>query len=271
MMAKNVLAAVLAVLSILALTGCIEWEKDGEHLMSAKPEAALKADVAPSKIEAAHVEKMSDYRQKYYKALEELAEFYDKSGNYLKSEWARKELYAVRTMPRYRYIIEAEVAGPSLRATDVVQEANDLYAEAMADYKKAKELILIVDDKLMRVSLNKFNELIKTYPTSDKIDDAAFTAGKIYEHFKDYEIAVLYFKRAFQWDAETPHAARFKAAYILDRRLRRRGEALELYRQSLEIETQHTNYNKIAQERIDYLTAPKPGQDVEAGDEPETN
>jgi tetratricopeptide (TPR) repeat protein len=107
---------------------------------------------------------------------------------------------------------------------------------------------------MLRLALDKYNQLIKKYPTSDKIDDAAFRAGGIYEYFKDYTIALLYYQRAYQWDPDTIHPARFKAAYILDKRLHRRAEALELYQQVAKKKGQHGKYKVFAENRIRELT-----------------
>jgi tetratricopeptide (TPR) repeat protein len=78
-----------------------------------------------------------------------------------------------------------------------------------------------------------YTQLIRQYPTSDKIDDAAYQVAEIYESFKNYEIALLYYQRAYQWNPETPHPARFHAAVLLDKRLHRRDEALELYQEAV--------------------------------------
>jgi len=69
----------------------------------------------------------------------------------------------------------------------------------------------------------------------------------------DYEIAITSFKRAFQWDPDTPHPARFSAARILDQRLHRNAEALQLYQQAVKIEGQFDKYRKwreFAEKRI---------------------
>jgi tetratricopeptide (TPR) repeat protein len=107
------------------------------------------------------------------------------------------------------------------------------------------------------LALDKYNQLIKKYPTSNKIDDAAYKAGGIYEYFKDYSIAVLYYKRAYQWDPMTIHPARFRAAYILDRRLARRVEALELYEEAIKTEGRYeklVTWREFAEKRVKELS-----------------
>jgi tetratricopeptide (TPR) repeat protein len=108
----------------------------------------------------------------------------------------------------------------------------------------------------MQLALNKCNDLIQEYPTSDKIDDAAYLAGEIHEYFGDYSIALLYYKRAVQWNANTPHPACYRAARILDYKLTDRGQALQLYREALDKESDMINVADVQQRIVDL--APEP-------------
>jgi len=114
------------------------------------------------------------------------------------------------------------------------------------------------------MALEKYNQLISKYPTSDKIDDAAFRAAGIYEHLKDYTIAVQYYQRTFQWDPQTAYPARFKAAYLLDTQLARRAEALQIYQEALSKITksdEHRQWVALAEQRVKELSGeakPKP-------------
>jgi tetratricopeptide (TPR) repeat protein len=180
----------------------------------------------------------------------------------MKLGWAENELKMLNEIPQYNYIIEASVAGPELKATNSDNSANYLYDEARKIEKTAKRLSLIaVDENLLRVALDKYNQVIKQYPTSDKIDDAAFRAGGIYEHFMDYSIALLYYQRTYQWNPATIYPARFKAAYILDEYLSRRAEALELYQQALQKENLGKELTAIAEKRVAELS--KSGESLE--------
>jgi len=199
------------------------------------------------------VEHVAANRQAYRQGLELLIGHYTKTGNDMKLAWAKRELAGLCTIPQYRYIIQAEVAGANLKATTSIPDADNLYKDAVDIYEKARFFVL-VDEKLLRVVLDKFNQLIAKYPSSDKIDDAVFKAGQIYEHFKDYSIALLYYKRAFQWDENTIYPARYRAARILDRELHKRDEALALYRQAVEKESRHYQLKCAAEQRIRELT-----------------
>ena len=207
------------------------------------------------------VEGMAAHRQAYRGALETLAAHYEEMGNNMKLQWAQKELQAFDEMPQYKYIIEAAVAGSDLRAVASIPEADELFGEAEDLYKEAKKLVVIKDKDLLYLALDRYNQVFRKYPTSDKIDDAAFQAGAIYEHFKDYSIAEMYYERAYQWDPATVHPARFKRAYILDNKLSNKGEALMLYQEALDKDMQEGRYQQwkvYAQRRVAELSKTAP-------------
>jgi len=256
-MARIVLTAVLIVL-LNVLAGCETIDSGRSQLVPAQTGSAPIIKVATGS-EADIIEQVAVNRQAYQEGLELLIKHYARTGNNMKWTWAKKELAALDAMPQYKYIIEAEVAGPVLKASTSIPEADMLYDDALRLEKKAKRLIVIRDENLLRLALNKYNQLIRKHPSSDKIDDAAFKAGGIYEYFKDHTIALLYYQRTYQWDAGTIHPARFKAAFVLDKRLHRRAKALELYQQAVKREGLKESYKEFAEKRIKELT--KSGED----------
>jgi len=262
-MARIVLTAVLIVL-LNVLVGCSGPDKGRGQLIpaSVKKSGYIGEVKAGQKEEIDTVEQIAINRQAYRHGLKSLIGYYNKVGNNMKLHWAEKELAALNAMPQYKYIIEAEVAGPKLKATASIPEADELYGDAVRLEKQGKRLIVIKNNDLLRLALDKYNELIKKHPSSDKIDDAAYRAGKIYEYFKDYSIALIYYKRTYQWNDETPYPARFKEAYILDQQLHRRAEALELYQQAVKAikkEGEHKEWKIWTEERIKELTESKEG------------
>jgi len=106
----------------------------------------------------------------------------------------------------------------------------------------------------LRLALRRYNQLIRKHPSSDRIDDAAYRAGRICEHFKDYTIAILYYQRAYQWDPKTAYPARYRRACILDEHMHRRAEALKLYQESLKKEKLSKKRKEFIEERIIELT-----------------
>jgi len=217
---------------------------------------AAEADqVVGSTDEVDLVEQVATHRRSYRRSLELLVTHYTVVGDNRKLRWAQEELRALDRMPQYRYIIDAQVMPADLRAATRIPVADELYLDAVETQRQAEPIGILKDEELLRVALSKYNALIRQYPNSDKIDDAAYRAAGIYEYFKDYEIALLYYQRAYQWDPDTPYPARFRAASVLDRRLRRRGEALELYQEAVLREgDQYDEWKMYGERRIRELS-----------------
>jgi TolA-binding protein len=253
----RIFLTIILIMLLNVLTGCFELPEEKTHFIpmeEAQPAPApVTALAEPGEIDI--IEQLAANRQAYRQALELLTDYYSESGNHMKLTWAQRELDGLAAVPRYRYLLEAELAGPDLRAAVSIPHADELYEDAMNSYKKARGLVIFVDEKQLRIALDKLNQLITKYPSSDKIDDAAFTAGEIYEHFKDYSVAAVYYNRAHQWNPDTAYPARFKTAYVLDKFLMQRAAALRLYRQAMERElVEYPQYREFVQKRIDELS-----------------
>jgi tetratricopeptide (TPR) repeat protein len=244
-MARTILTVWL-ILLLNVLVGCYDVDSGRSQFLPTTMKTVSVVDVGEADI----IENMAAGRSAYRRYLESLVTYYKRTGDNMKLNWAKNELEMLNEIPQYNYIIEASVAGADLKARDPISSANYLYDEACKIEKTAKRLGLIVDENLLRVALDKYNQLIKQYPTSDKIDDAAFRAAGIYEYFKDYTIAVLYYQRTYQWDPATIYTPRIKAAYILDEHLSRRAEALELYQQALAEENLGKEQKALAEKRV---------------------
>ncbi len=262
-MARILYATVLITLLNL-LAGCPDpYRPDSRRVPETGREGGFYPPAGASEIDLA--EKVQISRQTYQQDLEHLVGYYSRSGNNLKLEWARKELNALRTMPKYKYIL-GPTPGQEYQATTSVPEADNLYYDARELEREARPMgtgrVLTDKDKL-RLALQKYEQLIKNHPSSDKIDDAAFYAGVILEELGDYVVALDYYKSAFEWDAETPYPARFKAAYILDRHLHRYDEALDLYNEALQIEARydrHRQWKDFAEQRVRELQKLEEGE-----------
>jgi tetratricopeptide (TPR) repeat protein len=205
------------------------------------------------------VEKMASNRQAYQHSLQTLIQYYDASGNHQKVIWAKQELTALNRIPQYQYNIEAQVMPANLKATERIPAADQLYNEAEKLNRDAGVIPVAVtkDEEMLRAALGKYGELISRYPTSDKIDDAAFKMGRIHEGFRDFAIALAYYQRAYQWDPATPYPARFKAAEMLDKKLHRRAEALPIYQEAIVKEAQFTDLKLMAERRVEQLNTSK--------------
>jgi tetratricopeptide (TPR) repeat protein len=260
--------ALLLVFTSIALyqTGCHQ-----RQLYETYKSPDVFEQITPSaQTEIALAETVSQKRMEYRVELEKLKSYYEQSGNQLKIGWVNRELKFIDDAPRYRYILQAEVAGSDLRAKDIVPKADAIYYKAVKRYETACIFPLpgtpiltgktLISRRRLQIALNWFNEVITEYPTSDKIDDCAWYAARIHEFFEDYSIAVLYYKRAFQWDPATPYPARYCAAKLLDYKLMEKDQAVQLYRESLDREEAYHNNNAAIEKRIQQLT--NPGKDV---------
>ena len=254
-MARTILTAVLIVL-LNVLVGCTGVDSGRSQVAPAYPGKVPVISITDTD-ETALIEHVALNRQAYRQGLELLIKYYTRMGNNMKLQWAKKELVGLDSVIQYNYIVEAETKA-NLKADTSISEADALYDEALQIEKKAETLFL-KDEKMLRLALTKYNQLIEKHGSSDKIDDAAYRAAGIYEHFKDYTLAVLYYKRVHQWDRYTVHPAKYRAAKILDKRLHQRTEALELYRQVIGDEAVPMNYREYAELRIAELTKSEEG------------
>jgi len=183
------------------------------------------------------VEKLAAVRADYKRLLKLLEQWYLDKGYYQKSRWAARELNDVLHVKTYPYLTVTDIQRTDLTPAESIPEADALYEKAKRLYEEGQILPFMNDKRKLKESLALFKQLIKTYPTSDKIDDAAFYAGELSkEYFNDNEQAVRYYELAMKWDPKTPHPVRFQCAVIYDFRLHNRAKALEMYRRVLEEE-----------------------------------
>jgi tetratricopeptide (TPR) repeat protein len=251
----RIVVTAATILLLSALVGCQEPNRGTSTTLPrgpyTEPGANIPVEQAAAADEIDLVEQLAAHRQAYRRALEMLIRYYDVAGNNMKLTWAREELEGLDRVRQYRYIVEMP---PDLKATDRIEAADAVFNEARDMERKAGTLPILKNEELLRAALGKYTELINKYPTSDKIDDAAFQMAGIHEYFKDYTLALSFYQRTYQWDPATPHPARFKAAWVLDDKLHRRAEALKLYQESVLKESLDANQKAFAERRIRELS-----------------
>ncbi len=198
-------------------------------------------------------EKLLIARRDYQKSLENLRAYYLQTGDVERAKWAEEELRQYHRLPMHAYRLELDVPPPNLSGNVNVPEANKLFTRAM-QYKDKGWGNDYVDNQRRAEIL--FQEVLTKYPQSDKISDASYMLGDIYESkaYKHYRRAAQYYERCFQWNPRTQYDARIRAARLYDRQLHERARALELYR---EVTTHETDPHRIqeATRRITELSA----------------
>lgn len=204
------------------------------------------------------VEAVISRRDNYISSLRRLQAFYAANGHAVKDSWAVFELKGLKRVKKFRYLMDSEVPTGALRGTESIAAADELFKNARSVMSRAGgDIPGVYRQDLMIEAAQMLRDLIEKHPTSDKIDDAAFFCGEIHkEYLKGQElIAVKWYERAWTWNPETPHPARFQAAVVNDYRLHDRDRALELYHAVVNDETYITSNVRFAMRRIHELTA----------------
>lgn len=257
-----------AVLTII-VAGCNTdpiWEPrqetEGPVARMDRPEGLDLPDIALGNVtEPDLVEQMMTHRAMYHRTLSALHDYYRDRGYESKRLWAARELAELKRVKPYRYVVAAEVPQRSLNPTQGVAEADAMYDRGLTLMKEGGAGIpIIYREQKMKQALQMFRELIDRFPSSDKVDDAAFYCGEIHkEYFNgDERLAVAWYERAVQWNPSTPHPVRFQAAVIYDYRLHDRDRALEFYRRVLAEERDNSSNLSFATKRIDEITRDNP-------------
>jgi tetratricopeptide (TPR) repeat protein len=176
------------------------------------------------------VEQLRFARKQYQRSLEQLRAHYKNAGDLERMRWAEDELRQYHRILKPAFRPELEVPPPTLQARENIPEANKLLLRAM-QYKDRGYGVEYTDNQRRAELL--LQQLITQYPQSDKIGQAAYNLGDLYESkaYKQYRLAAAYFERAFQWNPYAASDARLRAARLYDRQMLDRGRAIELYRE----------------------------------------
>lgn len=189
------------------------------------------------------VQKLLVARKEYQTTLEQLRLLYIRAGDMERARWAEDELRQYHRIPKFAFRLDLDVPPPSLTGKDNVPEANQLFIRAMSFKDKGWSTDNVDNQRRAEILLQ---ELLTRYPNSNKISDAAYMLGDIYEKppYKMYRRSAAYFERSFQWNPGTTYDARLRAARLYDRQTLDRARAMELYREV----TTHTADPKQLQE-----------------------
>ena len=221
----RILAGVVVCAAISALLFLLAFGRAGEAQNTPKPPNDAEKLAGD---EVSMSEQVVAARDRYLKDLAKLLAFYERTHNDFKALMAKEELDGLRKVVQYDYIIVAESLGPNLKPAKNIPEAEKLYADARS-LDTAVGTVEQMDGNKRR-ALTIYNDLLARYPESIRIADSAFYAGQIYEStVKDYFSAIVYYQRTYQWDPQTPHAARILAGRLAYLKIKDMRRAKEFY------------------------------------------
>ncbi len=254
----------LSLLGCLALFGfaaCNQPNKasDGQSAGGLRLHLPDISVVAADEVEL--VKQVLSHRAEYHRKLRQLRDYYREHGFEMKRRWAEFELDGFEKVRPYAYVNERDVPAEALKPTRQDAGADALYDRGMDLMREGGHGLPIPHrPKVLAEAYKTFVSMIERYPSSDKIDDAAFQCGEILrDHFPGQDAhAVRWYERSLAWDAQTPHPARFRAALLYDFRLDNRERALELYHRIVADGAGDDSNIRVCKGRIEELTAAPP-------------
>jgi tetratricopeptide (TPR) repeat protein len=186
------------------------------------------------------VEGMSGHRVAYMAYLEAMVAYYTRAGEYMKQVSAERELRDFSNGRKFVYLMSADLPPSSVtQPKEKIAEADALFRDGLNYFNKGRIVGIpgAYSPDQMRMAFQKFDTLIRQYPTSDRVAEAFFYAGFILKEYLKQDLqAIEYLKRAYVADPKLQQPAHYERAVVLDYRLGRRDEALEEYRKVLEFE-----------------------------------
>ena len=179
--------------------------------------------------EKEYVDAVIERRKAYREALSKLRQLYLNIGNAERVEWASSELKDLDAGRHYRFMSPVDTLSPDMSPTKVIQVAEDLYKKAEA--LRAQMLPPWGKEARLKEARNLYLKLIRKYPESRRLSDAAFALGDIMGgmYFREYESAAKYYKLSFQWNPKTRLPARYQAGLIYENKLGEYEEAARMY------------------------------------------
>jgi hypothetical protein len=200
------------------------------------------------------IETLIKARKDYWVALDKLRQHYVATNDIEKAKWVEEELKSYHRIMKYSYRLDVkDVPPPTLVPKQNLTEANNLFRRAV-DYKSKGTGDELVDNQRRAEIL--LQAILEKYPESDKIAEAAYHLGDLYEHYKprpQYERAAAYFERSFQWNKASATDARLRAAKLYDHELKMLDKAKELYRSVMNHDTNPARVEE-AEQRLKELS-----------------
>src|SRR5262249_45981715 len=132
------------------------------------------------------VERLLAARKEYQSALEELRKHYIKMGDIQKARVAEDELLQFHRILKHPFRLELDVPPETLKGNYNIPAANTLYRQAMTFKDKGWGTDYVDNQRRAEILLQR---MLSLHPQSDKITDAAYQLGDIYESkaYKQYD------------------------------------------------------------------------------------
>lgn len=233
-------------LGMLAASGVLAQSPPSDTKKSNSTERPGEVELVESVIKA---------RKDYWSSLDKLRQHYIATNDIEKAKWVEDELRSYHRMMKYSYRLDVkDVPPPTLQPKQNVTEANNLFRRAV-DFKNKGTGDEFIDNQRRAEIL--LQAILEKYPESDKIAEAAYHLGHIYEHYKphpQYERAAAYYERSFQWNKASATDARLRAAVIYDEHLKMLDKAKELYKSVMNHDTNSGRVEK-AEKRLTELSS----------------
>ena len=194
-------------------------------------------------------------RREYQKSLETLRTHYIAAGDIERARWAEDELLQFHRIRKQAFRLELDVPPPTLQASYNIPEANELYKQAMTYKDKGWGTDYI--DNQRRAEL-LFQKMLSDHPQSDKISDAAYQLGDIYESkaYKAVRPGRPLLRALFPVEPQDAVRRPPAGGPPLRAQHRRRSHALDIYRDVINRETDPKRIEE-AQKRLADLSAAK--------------
>ena len=206
------------------------------------------------------VEAVLKARKDYWTSLDKLRQHYLAVNEIEKARWVEDELRSYHRMMKYSYRLDVkDVPPPTLQPKQNVTEANNLFRRAV-EFMGRGEGEAYIDNQRRAEIL--FQAILEKHPESDKIAEAAYHLGDIYENYRprpQYERAAAYYERSFQWNKASATDARLRAARIYDRDLKMLDKAKESYRAVMNHDTNPARVAE-AEKRLTELSGGPPAR-----------
>jgi tetratricopeptide (TPR) repeat protein len=249
----NTVARFIGILACGLVGSSLLFAQTPSRPVSNSDESKTPAKDTKSVSETEQVERLLAGRKQYQSSLENLRLYYLRINDLEKARWVEDELKQYHRMVKYAYSLQLDLPNTTLQPRENIPEANDLYRRAMTYKDRGVGQDFIDNQRRMELLLQN---LLDKYPTSDKIADAAFQLGDVYERYRptpQFKRAIGYYERAFQWSKVGMAEARLRAARIYDRDLNDREKAVQMYRDVISHDTDAARIQE-AERRLADLT-----------------